>query len=254
MSTSTGDPTPSARDAPTAWSFESATAAQRALNPIAEEDAQFANQFPVEQVLTRTVILQRSPRAASPKRAVKAAPASAKTAPPVPTAARAAKSRPKPTPCPATGCRLGKKPLKARDEDADAGKGDLREERARFDRCAGVDTAPRTRDFTRTVFSEIAEESFKVRRVRRKKAKPAPAKAKVKTTKAAQLRFKFIRNQDVASSVTEAHMKKYRKPPFKTVGVLRLCYEKLSEKLEKLKIRKARSKSPAKGKARTKKK
>ena len=208
-------------------------------------------------MLTRTVILQRSPKAASPKRAAKAAaaaaPASAKTAPP--TAAPAAKSRSKPTPCPATGCRLGKKPRQLRDEDAaDAGNGDPREERARFDRCAGVDTAPRTRDFARTVFSEIAEESFKVRRVRRKKAKPAPAKAKAKTTKAAQLRFKFIRNQDVASSVAEAHMKKYRKPPFKTVGVLRLCYEKLAERLEKLKIRKAGSESPAKGKARAKKK
>ncbi|KAK7604787.1 hypothetical protein V9T40_005973 [Parthenolecanium corni] len=261
---------PTAHDTPTAWSFESATAAQRALNPIAEETAhnlspQLDRQFPVETVLTRTVILQRSPKKPSPKRTSKTDPASAAlnvTAPPtIAAGASGAKSkkraRTKPTPCVSADCRLGKKILTAPvdEENVDTvGKGDLQEERMRFDRCAGIDTTPRTREFKRTIFSKIAEESFKVRRVRRKKAKPAPIKGKVKTTKAAQLRFKYIRNQDVSSSMTEAHMKKYRKPPFKTVGVFRVCYEKLSEKLEKLKIRRGRSKSPAKKKTRTKKK
>lgn len=267
--------TQTACDTAAAWSLESSTAAQRALNPVAEETAplspQLDHQFPVEQVLTRTIILeQRSPKKASPKRTSKmdsAGGALNVTAPPTvasgvgSTTSKRAK-RPKPTPCPSASCRLSKKILSSRvddKEDLDSSpvnyvKGDLQEERAHFDRCVGIDTKPRTRDFKRTIFSKIAEESFKVRRVQRKKAKPAPIKGKVKTTKAAQLRFKFIRNQDVSSSLTEAHMKKYHKPPFKTVGVLRLCYEKLSEKLEKLKIHRGRSKSPAKKKTKTKRK
>lgn len=264
--------TQTACEAPAAWSFESATTAQRALNPIIEETApstpKLSRQFPIEQVLTRTVILeQRSPKKKSPKRTVKkdlSKSTNQVTAPPTPATKHATSEQTKPSKpvsCPAEGCKHQKKVRTRLEDDIPVDEGpinyvkkDLQEERAQFDRCAGIDNKPRTRDFKRTIFSKIAEESFKVRRVQRKKAKPKPFKGKPKTTKAAQLRFKFIRNQAVSSSLTEAHMKKYRKPPFQNVGVIRLCYEKLTEKLEKLKVRRGRSKSPAKKKTRTKRK
>ncbi len=152
-----------------------------------------------------------------------------------------------PRECPVVSCAKGgilkrKEELVLPDEE---------EEEVKFDRCAGVDTNRKKQEFVETIFTRLAKESYKVRRIRRKKAKPTPLKKKAKGTKTTQLRSQYTRKEKIVPSTTAAHFKLFRKPPFKNVGVFRLCYEKLGETLEKLRIRK-RKKSPSR--RRTKKK
>lgn len=150
--------------------------------------------------------------------------------------------RNKPKPCKINQCKRRKSEIEL-EEQAEFLRGITAKVEPKFDPCVGMNQKPYNRELKETIFSRIANERYKVRRIQRKKAKPTPSKGDVKTTKTAQMRLKYMRNEKVIPSVTEAHMKKYKKPPFKTIGVLRMCFEKLSETLEKLK-----KKSPSKKK------
>lgn len=126
----------------------------------------------------------------------------------------------------------------------------------KVDPCVGIDGTHVKKPLQRTIFSKLAEEKFKVRRIQRKPAKPTSFKdLHPKTTKTSDLRQRLIQNEDVVahSSISEEYMKKYKKLPFKRFGVLKLCYEKLRDtfgKVRKRSISKSRSTSKRRGKSR----
>lgn len=102
----------------------------------------------------------------------------------------------------------------------------------RKSKCADVDMTIPKPEFKRTIYSQLCEEPVKLRRVQRKTPKPTASQSAFRENKTSRLRYQYMHNEKILSSMAEEHMKKFKRPPFKNVGIAAFCYEKypLTEK------------------------
>lgn len=91
-------------------------------------------------------------------------------------------------------------------------------------KCADVDMTIPKPEFKRTIYSQLYEEPVKLRRVQRKTPKPKTLQSTFRENKTSRLRYQYMHNEEVISTMAEEHMKKFKRPPFKNVSTA-ACYE-----------------------------